>query len=52
MDGEDSKPSMNGTWYLADEYMELSDKNVLRAGTTSFEVMIQKIGRFGNFLVV
>ena len=39
-DGDGFKPSMNGTWYRADEYIDLNNKNVIRAGTTSFEVQI------------
>jgi hypothetical protein len=39
-DPDKKKVSMNGTWYLIDEYMELINKSVIKSGTTTFEVMI------------
>lgn len=36
-DGDGSKTSLNGTWYLADEYMDIYTGMVIRAGTTSFQ---------------
>ncbi len=43
MDGDPDKDklSMNGTWNLVDDYMELNNNNVLKSGQTSFEVIIQ-----------
>jgi len=36
VDADGAKQSLNGTWYLADEYMDITDGMVFRAGTTSF----------------
>ena len=36
MDGTGDKESMNGTWYLADEYIDICENMVFRAGSTSF----------------
>lgn len=37
MDGDGMKPSLNGTWYFADEYMSIAENMIFRAGTTSFK---------------
>lgn len=31
------KPSLNGTWFLADEYTLIENKTLIRVGTTTFE---------------
>jgi len=35
-DGSGTKESMNGTWYLADEYTDIYENMNFRAGSTSF----------------
>ena len=37
VDGDGIKQSLNGTWYLADEYMDIYEAMIFRAGTTSFQ---------------
>jgi hypothetical protein len=36
VDGDGDKASLNGTWFLADEYMDIYENMIFRAGTTSF----------------
>ena len=40
MDSNGEKPSMNGTWYLADN-VEIINNMMIRVGTTTFESKIQ-----------
>lgn len=40
VDADGTKQSLNGTWYLADEYMDIYDGMVFRAGTTSFQAQL------------
>jgi len=35
-DGSEGKESMNGSWYLADEYIDIYENMIFRAGSTSF----------------
>ena len=35
-DGSGTKESMNGTWFLADEYIDIYENMIFRAGSTSF----------------
>ena len=36
VDSTGNKESMNGTWYLADEYIDINENMIFRAGSTSF----------------
>lgn len=40
VDGSGFRASLNGTWYLADEYMDIYEGMIFRAGTTSFQAHI------------
>lgn len=40
MDSNGDRPSMNGTWYLADN-VEIINNMMIRVGTTTFESKIQ-----------
>lgn len=40
MDSDGSKKTMNGTWYLADEFIRVKSGMNIRAGTTTFEALI------------
>jgi hypothetical protein len=37
VDGDGEKESLNGTWLLVDEYMDIYEGMIVRAGTTSFK---------------
>ena len=39
-DGEESKPSVNGTWLFVDEPFALTDELIIKAGQTLFRVFI------------
>ena len=41
MDCDGSKVSLNGTWCLADDYIDIYESMTFRAGTTSFEAHLQ-----------
>lgn len=36
-DGDGEKHSLNGTWYLAEEYVTVNEGMIFRAGSTSFQ---------------
>lgn len=36
VDSTGNKESMNGTWFLADEYIDIYEDMIFRAGSTSF----------------
>jgi hypothetical protein len=36
VDSDGMNESLNGTWFLADEYMDIYEDMTFRAGTTSF----------------
>lgn len=39
-DGDGEKRSLNGTWFLAEEYVTLKNGMIFRAGTTSFQTRL------------
>ena len=42
VDSDGTKKSLNGTWYLADEYTQITNGMYIRAGTTTFACQIVK----------
>lgn len=38
-----SKKSLNGTWFLADEYILIEQGMMIRVGTTTFEADIREV---------
>ena len=42
IDGDGTKVSLNGTWYLADDFIDIYEGMIFRAGTTSFEAHLHE----------
>jgi hypothetical protein len=38
-----NKKSLNGTWFLADEYILIEQRMLIRVGTTTFESELKEV---------